>query len=604
MPMYNNPDKKMPPHEESKRVFENFRRSEDVLVGKKRDQWKEHYKLYRSVMEIADNDIVSQLVIPLAFTTVEDILPRLVANRPRIEVHPREDSDQVRAAKHRALLFYLWDSIPMVFKLVEFVKSAEIYGTAIFKVIYRKKQEKRVVRAMRNVPEYRRGLKVGETSRLVRSPEDKIVHDDVYVDLCEIDEVYPDPDGKDIESCSWIIHRTKANLHGIKSARKDDAPLYKPEVVSELEKLMKHGNPASEEGDKRLHDEIQEYFHQKSESSSDVYKRQVHLLEQWEDGKIITVVQEYPQLRPIRNEPNEVGEKPFVKFTPVPDPNKFYGISIPELMHSMQFELSLLHSANLDNLLYSVHQMWKVLRTSGINSRNLRFRPGGVVPVKNMNDIEPLERNYTDLNLHRTTDDIRRWVQKVGVTDTFSGVASDLTGRTATEASLLAEASGSRAGLMFQILTAQAMQPLGKLMVRHNDLFLSNERSLRIIGDDFQDVQFERISPEELVTGSGEDLDIIIDVAQTEPVTRQFKLMRAKDMLQSFGAIGLPPNHPVVEYILSELLRAYGKDRPELLLKAPETRAIAEQAAAAQAPAGDDIGSLAEQLAADQGAIA
>ena len=154
---------------------------------------------------------------------------------------------------------------------------------------------------------------------------------------------------------------------------------------------------------------------------------------------------------------------------------------------------------------------------------------------------------------------------------------------------------------MFQILTAQAMQPLGKLMVRLNELYLPEERSLRVLGDDFQDIQFDRVSPEDLITGSGQDLDIILDVAQTEPVSRQFKLMRAKDMLQSFGAIGLPPNHPVVEYILSELLRAYGKDRPELLLKAPETRQIAAQAAAAQGPAGDNIGSLAQQLGVDQG---
>ena len=599
MPDYNDPNKKAAPHEESKRVFENFRRAEDVLVGKKRDQWKEHYKLYRSVMEIADNDLASQLVIPLAFTTVEDILPRLVANRPRIEVHPREDADNTRAAKHRALLFYLWDMIPMVFKLVEFVKSAEIYGTAIFKVIYRQKEETRVNRVMADVNKYRLGLKVGTSREIQFKSEPTMVYNDVHVDLCEIDEVYPDPDGQDIDSCAWIIHRTVTNLHDLKAAKKDGKPLYKESVIAQLEKLVAAGNIVSEEGDKRLRDEIEEFFNQKSADKGDVLKRQMHILEQWEDTKVTVVVQEFPQVPPIRHEFNEVGQKPFVKFTPIPDPNKFYGIAIPELMHSMQLELSLLHSANLDNLLYSVHQMWKVLRTSGINSRNLRFRPGGVVPVKNMGDIEPLDRSYTDINLHRTSDDIRRWVQKVGVTDTFSGVASDLTGRTATEASLLAEASGSRAGLMFQVLTAQAMQPLGKLMVRLNELYLPDERSLRIIGDDFQDLQFEKISPEDLITGSGQDLDIVFDVAQTEPVTRQFKLMRAKDMLQSFGAIGLPPNHPVVEYILSELLRAYGKDRPEMLLKAPETRAIADQAAAAQGPAGDEVGSLAEQLAVD-----
>lgn len=606
-----NPKRLFPDDEAAKEVFDNYYRSKDSVVDKRRTQWKEYYKLYRSVIEVAKDDLVSQVVIPLVAITIEDIIPRIVANRPRIDAQPRHPEDIPRASKIRELLFYFWDFIPMAFKLIEFVKAAQIYGTALFKVVYKQQRETRMVRTFNQIPSTFLGIPIPGRTETVEEfgAQDILVYDDPWVDICEIDKIYPDPDGIDIESCSYIIHEIPVTLDELEGAELDGQPLYKQSVVRQLAKISDLSNQASQEEDESLHRMAEETFQAKAEPGIDPRKRQFTLLEQWKNNKITCVVKEFPQLPPVRNEFNPYGCKPFVRFTPIPDPNKFYGISVAETLHSMQVEISTLHSANIDNILYGVHQMFKVLRTSGINARNLRFRPGGVIPVKDMQDIQPLERNYQDLSLYRATDDIRRWTQRLGTTDTFAGVASDLTGRTATEASILSEASGSKAGLMFQILSVQTLNPLGKLVAKLYELYLSEGKSFKILGDEFIDPQFSQVNPQDIVTRTGMDLDITIDVAQTEPMNQQFALMRAKDMLQSFGAIGMTRQDPVVQYVLSEMLRAYGKNRPEALLGSPQGQQAAQLAAQAQLPtggtappdAGDNVGNIAEQLAADMG---
>ena len=601
------PDKIQKPSRATEYVFQNYERAKKVVEAKA-PMWKEWMKAYRSVINLPKEDMdssISRLVIPLIFSDVEAIGPRLMEANPRIEVHGREPEDENRAALMRLVLFYFWDLMGMAMQLINFVKAAEIYGTAIWKVVYKQTSETRLVREIDVSTTSLLGIPIGIEKKIIHAARDVMTWDDPFVSLCEIDQVFPDPDGMDISSCSYVIHRTVATLPQLEAAMKDGKPLYKKAVLSKLKKRLRdQGNPRSEGSNvETIVKEMKKDLGGEPELSPDLNKHEMHLLENWEDARVITVIEEFPDLDPIRNEYNDAGEKPFVKFTPIPVPNEFYGISIPEVLFSMQVELSSLHSMNLDNLAYSIHQMWKILKTSGINPRNIRFRPGGHIWVKEMDDIQPLQSSFNNFPIQRITSEIGQWAQKAGITDTAKGIKSELSGRTATEASLLAEASGSRISLMFQILGNQSLRPLGKKLVRLYELFMSEEKSVRIGGEQFGDVSsFIKVSPEDLLSGSGVDLDVTIDVAQTDPMTRQFRLLRAKDMLQSLSALKLPPNHPAVEYMLAEMLRGYGHPRPEQLMQSPKAQLLgAAGAAQGQPQGGDNISQIFEQLAADQG---
>lgn len=582
---YADPNKLEKPDAATQLVLDSYKRVRDSFVEHKQPQWEEGYDAWRSAVEIQDDDLRTKLVIPLIFANVESVISRLASIRPAVEVWGRGSEDESRADAHRALLEYDWDLLEMQLKISDFVKSAVIYGAAWMKVVHRRKEEVRVVRER------------GEDGELVFRPKKVETWNDPWVDICDIDQIFPDMDGKDVDSCEYIIQRLgKYSLHELESAVKDGKPLY--QNLGELKKLAADSNQASSQTHRKsLRDRVREEFDDSSTTMPDPHKRQFTLLEYWTDSKVISVIEEFPQLPPIRNEFNELGKKPFVLFTPIPDPNNLYGLSLPEVLYALQLELSTIHSARVDNLMYNVHQMWMILESSGISPRQIKFRPGGHVWVKDMGDIQPLPRQGTDFSLYRETDEIRRWAQNAGITDTFAGIRSNLTGNTATEATLLAEASGSKVAFMFARLSEQALTRLGRLLIRINTMYTDHNRMIRIAGDDFVEAEFREVTPDELISGSGVDLDVRIDIAQAEPESRAMKLQRAERGLGVLAQLGMPLNHPVMKVYLADFMRGTGIRNPRQFVDSDEANAIGAAAEAGGGAGSDPAASLAQALA-------
>jgi hypothetical protein len=214
--------------------------------------------------------------------------------------------------------------------------------------------------------------------------------------------------------------------------------------------------------------------------------------------------------------------------------------------------------------------MMKIVRSSNINANNIRIRPGGAIYVEDQDDIEFMQPPPLEFALYRESDDLRLHAQQAsGATDTFTGVRSAVTGRTATEASLLSQASTSRAGLMLQILGIQALNRLGKLLTRINDAHIDTTKLIRIGGSEFEGQDYVTIEPEELASRTGIDLDVVIDIAETEPENRLFKRKEAAEALQVLGAVYQDPNHPVVQRFVMQLGETFGIDNIEQLAQQP-----------------------------------
>ena len=619
---------KLPPSGQAQRLaFESYDRSRRLRVDPKRDQWIEWKKAYRSVIDLAkDDNLISKIVVPLSFIHVETLLPRLAAQTPKIEVWPQSQEDTRRAAVHRALLKKDWQRLDMVMKVLEIVKRGEIYGTTWIKTSYRKTTEFRQERFFAPVINiFRRDT--GRVEDKTRINPRAVTQDGVWLDIPATDQVFPDPDGKSIEECDYIAVRGRSSLKAVKAAVGiGGKPLYDKKALDQLEKALREGtNPVSAYGPAETLEEMtSERFDDSGVNTADPYKREFHLIEVWWREKVITVVEELrgSLKRPLRNDWNETGHLPFVLYTPTPDPDSIYGISTCESMMSLMVELSLIHSVSMDNLLSSVHNMWTVRRASAINTKNLVFRPGGFLRVGDHDDIAPLTSQEVRFSAHREVQSIMDIAQRVGQSDPAQGIGTP--GATATEANLLAEASSSRASLKYRILGHQTLTPLGRQFMRLNELNIDGERLARILGNDFQEQQidqqtgqiavvppeFDRITPEELVSRSGMDLDVTIDVATVEPGNAVLRLQRAERILPT-AAANLPPDHPFVKAVWTEWARGAGiSENPEALFNSPEAQASiqrqreAEQTAQQEStePPGQNAITPADQLAASEGA--
>jgi hypothetical protein len=261
--------------------------------------------------------------------------------------------------------------------------------------------------------------------------------------------------------------------------------------------------------------------------------------------------------------------KPFLWFTPIPDPNSIYGISVSEVLYSMFLEMSTLHSARMDHTLQSAHNMMSIIRGSGINPRNLRWRPGGYFWANSHDDIQFHQPPPLQFSLYRESDFLNQQAQRAsGSTDPFAGIKT-VGESTATEAQILAQSSGSRAGMMFMLL-GLTLTRMGKLFMRINENMISTERLIRVTpGDPGILQETEIVAPEDLAYRGGLELDVKIDIAATEPEGRQFRMQRGIQALQVLGSIIPDPNHPVMQSVITQVLEGLGVDSPEFLAQQP-----------------------------------
>jgi hypothetical protein len=628
-------DKLLDSDVEQRIIFNSYIYSRDNLVERRREQWQEMYEAYRNNIEIYDDGSKTDISIPMIFADVEAYLPRLVQNKPKIDVWPWVAADREKAEKGRAYIDHIWDQLEMPMKLIDYAKSGLMYGTAIWKVSHKRRIEKRMITRMR--PEAREfmGLPLGNVDVESTKPEDVVTWDGPDVELMDLDDIYPDPDGWDIDSCDYIIERRVTSIDEMEASLAADEGVYIKSAVAELKERVKAGNYKMTD----LHGE--ELKTKRKEDMGDVteyedpYKREIHELIYYTDAKIVSIIQEDLSLPPVQKRYHSEGSKPFIRFTPIPMPKEFYGLSLIEILFGLNVELNVLHGARMDNLLYAAHKMFKVLRTSGINPYEMDFVPGGAVVVDHMNDIEEMRTQPLDFSLYRETQELEKWDQRAGgATNTFVGMDAG-GGGTATEAANMMKSSGSRVGLMFQIMSEQALVPLAKKWLRIAELYITEPVHVRMPPDpaamglqgpdmaggvpgrgnplealmggqvdqsgpgvqgpmaglmgsmggapqpDPTEDQFDTIFPETFASKSGKDLGVKISVNATEPETKQFKVQESMMALQTFGGMGLPLQHPMMEEMMVNLADAFGVENPKA--KIAQGRAIIEQQQAFQA---------------------
>jgi hypothetical protein len=143
---------------------------------------------------------------------------------------------------------------------------------------------------------------------------------------------------------------------------------------------------------------------------------------------------------------------------------------------------------------------------------------------------------------------------------------------------------------MYQIYGMQTLNRLGRILMRINEAEQLNDQRLPAISGDFVTIQ-----PEVLNGGTNLDLEVRIDIAETEPETRLFRRKEYIEAIQTIGQL-YGPNHPMTQRFIVGLAETYDIDNAEALAKVPAPEPTQGEGGNGTAPAG-----IAEQLAAFQG---
>src|SRR3990172_6156944 len=109
--------------------------NEQFLLAKRyldpiHERMNQQEELYRTYIDSANYPHSARVFDPRIFRVIETITPRMVANEPTGSFYPTEEGDVATNQILNALIKYDWRRAVMFPKLVMFVKSMLLFGTA------------------------------------------------------------------------------------------------------------------------------------------------------------------------------------------------------------------------------------------------------------------------------------------------------------------------------------------------------------------------------------------------------------------------------------------------------------------------------------------
>lgn len=473
-------------------------------------KWDRFYNMYRSKLDETNYPWQSNIFVPYPYSTVETLVPRLSAGKPQIDILPVEPNDIDNARVMNTLIDFQWDQMNMNVLLPEVIREMLIYGTAIVKVCWEMRKEKRQVFAdvEEGNPEF------GKT----QIEEEVTVYDAPKVELVDLYDFFFDPTATDIDSAAWCIHRTKSTLSRLKDLQKSG--IYKNvHLVEGSSGTHSNDDKANRRSTSGIQDE--EYY------STD---EDVELLEYWEDDRVVVVANDKVI---IRDEPNPYYHKSkiFVRVVDVKVPHEFYGLGEMEPIESLVYELNDRRNQRMDNVTLILNKQWKVKNGANVDEDELISTPGGVIHTDVMDGIDPIQTSDVTSSAYQEETLIKADIQQTtGVSDFTQGVGSEaLANDTATGISLIQEAGNARFKSKNNNIEEMLIKRIGELMVAMNQQYISDELLLRITGDEGQ--TFERVAPDEIKG----NFDVKIKANSTLPVNEAVEKKQAMEFYQLFA---------------------------------------------------------------------
>jgi hypothetical protein len=525
------------------------------------EKWREYYRMYRSWVEKRpQGEWRSRVWIPISFYVIETIMPRLVAQLPRINVYPVGPEDEKPAKSMETLLEWATDRSGLYLELTKALKSALLYGTGILKTFYDERIEYEIRRQPEMQPVFQEvptgyadldGNPITEqveggqvpTGNFTTVRVPYVSYQGPAAQAVDIDDFFVDPIADSVESARWVIHRVYRDLAHIEEMF--ERGIYKRPPRELWTSFIQRHAMLERQASVGLGGGFQE-----TET-----RGLVPLLEVWTDDFVVVVAGEETGnvlLRAERN-PYAHGEKPFIRVVDHLVPHEFWGIGELEPLEGIQRSINAIWNSRIDNVKMVLNTMFAAVMDYVVDISDLRSRPGGIIRVREGMPIDqvvrPIEFGEVTGSAYNELAEMERMSEKVsGVSPYQTGQDSPNYNRTATGIALISEQGNTRFSHKVKIAELTGIKKLAKHYGSILQQFLPPEMWIRILGPDGQ-ISWQLVTAESI--GGRFDYDIEAEsITQTETVRKEQKMslfqllandpyvdarkLRA-DILQTFG---------------------------------------------------------------------
>ena len=552
--------------------------SEQNVVNNYKDKWERFYQMYNNYVDIIIDPATqkqitttSNISIPYAYIQVATILPRLVETlfsaRPYITVKDREVNDYNFATNNQVLLDYqMNERMNLRSKFAEGLKTLCIYGTTIAYTGWKydtrniiKKQLVDIIDEETNQPF------VDEVTRQpiqryqpVKTKE--ILYDDPDVYFVDLLNFFVDPYAEDIDTARWCGHITYETKSEIQ--KKHDSEIY----VVDWKKITS-SNSYNKPKQERMASIGIAINNSSPNSEDDLYE----VIHYWEDNRHVIII-ERSYIAKDEENPYWHKKKPYDMSRYDSIPGEFYGKGVMDRIEPLIDELNTYRNMRIDYAAMSNRRMFKYKKGSGISKKDLTWRPNGLIPVNEMDDIEEIGVQNVSPQMFNQEETVKQDIMDA------TGAQSVIMGTSSRDTATGTMTKDSNASIRFkEIITSiekDLLVNIARKMMQLNQQFLDTERVLRISnikGDDWVNINPDEIQGEFDCIAMGSSVEPLANkeaykqrllqlyqISNTDPIFQAFpekKLYLMKLIFQAFDMQNIDELIPTEEEVKAKQMQ-------------------------------------------------
>lgn len=384
----------------------------------------------------------ADLHIPLSYRTIETIVPRAIANAPKLLYIPRAERWQDNVEAVQMLIDAQQEQIDIDLPLQGVMRNGQTYGLGVGKTFW--DRQVRMTRTMqrRRVP---RPVRLGG-SHYLGEPEEEVLFDDPRFESVDLWDFVWDPYGYDMRTCGWTAQKVWLTLDGVVARlpssggawNTDSAALLDEKGVEDLGNM----NPK--------YDEIWRKRMAGSGFNTSNYtaggaQDGIHELIEYHNGDTVLKVLDRKVL--VETGENPCKEMPFQIYRPTPLEHQLVGIGALEPLEHLQRELDTLRSQRRDLVTLALCAGY-AYDASAVDPNDLEFGPAAAIEVDGdpRQALMPLSvKDVPGAGYQEEQAILQNFNDVAGLTDALDNNPGGVSGdTTATEAQLVQAALGRR----------------------------------------------------------------------------------------------------------------------------------------------------------------
>jgi hypothetical protein len=521
------------------------------------------------------------IAVNLAFSTVNVIAPSVSVNHPKVVVSPTKPEDQDRAAFVEAVVNYLWRHHDFKKPFRRAVKDFLIFGHGWVKTGWKfLEQERMLADAEREEmfgeavaetdifaaerPDLASGLPTdGQIEASIPETAMTVVEDQPFVERISPFDMYVDPEATCIEDAKWIAQRITRRLEDAKTDKRYKASARK-QLTADSMIFPMYDSAERQEREEYLREEdrvvIFEFY--------DVADNTMSVFSMTGDEFLIDPI-------PM---PYAYGQ-PFVMLRNYDVPDYFYPMGDLESIESLQLELDKTRSQMMNARKRYARKYLYHERSFGPEGREAleSDQDGRLVPVVDENKplseiVVPMPQTPLSPEIYNMSEIVEADINTVsGVSEYARGQMPEIR-RTATEASIIADAGNARAADKLAIIEI-GISHIARRVLQLIQQFMTGEDMARVSARSGEDL-FVRYTRDD-ITG---EYDFSVEGGSTQPINDTIRKQQAVSLMNAIAPlIGVVIDPAVLaRYVLQQGFDV--KDPDKFIMQQPPQAPVTEGA--------------------------